>query len=107
MKKSFNQQQLCSSYELFYRLLFDCDPTLEREERAQRLLQVLLQLDAMGSSIPRHDFSDMVSKAIVACGFDDEDEAWEALMRLVEPAVLWDQDTFPHNAMPADRHGPN
>jgi hypothetical protein len=97
MKKSMklNKPQLCTSYELFYSLLFDCDPTCEREVRAQQLLRVLYQLDAMGDMITRRDFSDLVSKAVVACGFVDEDEAWEALTPILD------------NTTPGDRNGSN
>ena len=105
MKNSLKAQQPASSYELFYRLLFDCDPTREREERASYLLQILHQLDAMGNKISRQDFRDMVSKAILACGFDDEVDAWEALTRLVDPALLAQPGGFP--TLPADRDGPN
>jgi hypothetical protein len=105
MTKSLKEQQLCSSYELFYRLLFDCDLTREREERARYLLQVLHQLDAMGNKVSRRDFGDMVRKAILACGFDDEIDAWEALTQLVDPVLLMDPDSF--STLPADRNGPN
>jgi len=107
VKKLLNQDQLCSAYELFYRLLFNCDPAGRREDRARHLLEVLLLLDAMGGSIPQHDFSDLVGKATLACGFADEDEAWDALMQLVDPAILWEQGSFLNSGTPFDRSGSN
>ena len=109
MKKTVKpiDRQVSSAYELFYRLLFDCDPSRAREERAHYLLQVLHQLDVMGDKIPRREFSDIVSKAIVACGFENELEAWEALTQLVDPAILMEPGRFLETTLPADKSGPN
>jgi hypothetical protein len=43
----------------------------------------------------------------VACGFENELEAWEALTQLVDPAVLMEPGRFLETTLPADKSGPN
>ena len=80
-------------YEQFYELLFDSDPSLGEEVRARQLVELLRQLDQVGRSTSRAEFSDLVSKAIVACGFADELEAWAAVINVIDPVLLLEDES--------------
>jgi len=50
------------------------------DERARTLLEVLQELDQRCGSLPGQQMSDVLHEAVLACGFEDEVEAWDALM---------------------------
>jgi hypothetical protein len=50
------------------------------DERTAPLLEIIHELDRYSDRLPKCQVSVALNKAILACGFQDEIEAWDALM---------------------------
>jgi hypothetical protein len=50
------------------------------DERTAPLLEIIHELDRYGDRLPKCQLRLALNKAILACGFEDELEAWDALM---------------------------
>jgi hypothetical protein len=76
-------QQVCAT-------LLECDPRSTRGERAEQLLEVLHYVEQFAVHLPAEKFSEMITRAVVACGFDDELDAWHAMVSVLEPGKFVD-----------------
>jgi len=50
------------------------------DERTAPLLEIIHELDRHADRLPKCQMDLALNKAILACGFEDEFEAWDALM---------------------------
>ena len=76
-------QQFCTS-------LLQCDPRSTRGERAEQLLEVLHCMQRFALHLPEEQLDEMITRAVLACGFDDELDAWLAMVALLDPGKFVD-----------------
>jgi hypothetical protein len=79
--------RICQSFSV---TLLAYDEAMTRGEKAEQLLEVLRYMDQFGAYLSEEQFSDMITRAVVACGFDDELDAWHALISILEPGKFVD-----------------
>lgn len=53
-----------------------------REQRVERLLEMIRQLEEGEHRVPESEFHDLLDDAIVACGFADELDAMRAILEV-------------------------
>lgn len=76
-------QQFCTS-------LLQCDPRSTRGERAEHLLEVLHYMQRFAPHLPEEQCGEMITRAVLACGFDDELDAWLAMVSVLDPGKFVD-----------------
>ena len=57
------------------------------DERAAPLLEIIRELDRHAGRLADCQVSIVLHEAILACGFEDELEAWDALMCHLDPSL--------------------
>jgi len=57
------------------------------DERTAPLLEIIHELDHYSDRLPKCQVSTVLNHAILACGFEDEIEAWDALMCHLDRAL--------------------
>jgi hypothetical protein len=57
------------------------------DERTAPLLEIIHELDRHADRLPKCQMNLALNKAIQACGFEDEFEAWDALMCHLDQAL--------------------
>ena len=58
-----------------------------RDERAVPLLEIIRELDRQSGRLADCQVGVVLQEAILACGFEDELEAWDALLCHLDPSL--------------------
>ena len=58
-----------------------------RDERAAPLLEIIRELDRHSGRLADCQVGVVLHEAILACGFEDELEAWDALLYHLDPSL--------------------
>jgi hypothetical protein len=61
-----------------------CQREAVHDEKTSEVLRILQDIDDVVGLLSEHQLAVVVQQAILACGFADEDEGWQALLTTLD-----------------------